>query len=117
MSFSSIPRRQRQLIRAQRRSSTTGKRAGKALSAFTQTARIGFAKQTALKNIHEQFEGIKRQVLAELKKEMRPELLARLDQILVFNPLSETAIESITRLEIEKFGQTFENQRSSASFW
>lgn len=70
-------------------------------SAFTQTARIGFDKHLGEQNQKEQFEGIKRSVLGELKKELRPELLARLDQILVFNPLSPQAIDSIVSLEME----------------
>ncbi len=85
-------------------------------AAFTQTARIGFAKHSTLKNIHEQFEGIRRQVLAELKKEMRPELLARLDQILVFNPLSEAAIETIARLEIENLAKRLKAKEVTLRF-
>ena len=70
-------------------------------SAFTQTARIGFDKHLGEQSQKEQFEGIKRSVLGELKKELRPELLARLDQVLVFNPLSPRAIDSIVSLEME----------------
>lgn len=70
-------------------------------SAFTQTARIGFDKHLGEHNQKEQFESIKRSVLGELKKELRPELLARLDQILVFNPLTSEAIDSIVSLEME----------------
>ncbi|MDO8566132.1 MAG: ATP-dependent Clp protease ATP-binding subunit [Candidatus Moranbacteria bacterium] len=78
-------------------------------ASFTKTARIGFATtvsggtaKTAAKNswIKERFEIIKREVLDELKKEMRPELLARLDHTIVFNALSEEAIHAITRLEL-----------------
>lgn len=69
-------------------------------AAFTQTARIGFSKNTTTNELHEQFENIRRDVLNTLKKEVRPELLARLDHILVFNALSKTALVSIARLEI-----------------
>ncbi len=54
-------------------------------AAFTQTARIGFEKHLGKEALASQFERIKRSVLEELKKEMRPELLARLDHILVFS--------------------------------
>ncbi|MEK7494610.1 MAG: ATP-dependent Clp protease ATP-binding subunit, partial [Patescibacteria group bacterium] len=68
-------------------------------AAFTQSARIGFSKSEK-KSSTDQFETTKREVLADLKKELKPELLARLDQIIVFNALSPEAIESITKLEI-----------------
>ncbi|MFZ3031742.1 MAG: ATP-dependent Clp protease ATP-binding subunit [Candidatus Moraniibacteriota bacterium] len=72
-------------------------------AAFTQTARIGFDKHLGEKNMEEQFENIKRDVLGELKKELRPELLARLDQTIVFKPLTKLAIERIVALEMERF--------------
>jgi ATP-dependent Clp protease ATP-binding subunit ClpC len=70
-------------------------------AAFTREARIGFEKELGQKDMSEQFEHIKRDVLGELKKEIRPELLARLDQVIVFNPLSAEAIEHIATLELD----------------
>lgn len=69
-------------------------------AAFTQGARIGFEKQLDNKNRLSAFEQTKQSVLGELKKELRPELLARLDQTIVFEPLSESAIEHIVALEL-----------------
>ncbi len=71
-------------------------------AAFTQSARIGFEKHLNEKSMNERFETIKRNVLQELKKEMRPELLARLDQVVVFKPLTEEAMEHIVQLELEE---------------
>src|SRR6185369_12475614 len=85
-------------------------------SAFTQTARIGFAKNSDAKNIHGQFEAIKREVLGELKKQLRPELLARLDQVLVFNALNENAIKEITKLEIETLAKRLKEQDVTLRF-
>ncbi len=70
-------------------------------ASFTQTARIGFAKHMDPHGLHERFEAIKREVLAELKKELRPELLARLDHTIVFNALTEEAIRDIAHLELD----------------
>lgn len=70
-------------------------------AAFTESGRIGFEKHLGEKSQGEQFDAIKQRVLGELKKELRPELLARLDQVIVFNPLSAKAIEHITALELE----------------
>ena len=79
-------------------------------AAFTQSARIGFEKNLNRSGFQEQFDTIKRQVLGDLKKEMRPELLARLDHILVFNALSEEAILSITDLEMKRLIKRLKSQ-------
>jgi ATP-dependent Clp protease ATP-binding subunit ClpC len=79
-------------------------------ASFTQTARIGFAKNMSQHDLGEQFETIKREVLGELKKEMRPELLARLDHTIVFNALSKKAIYDITRLELDILAKRLKSQ-------
>ena len=70
-------------------------------ASFTQQANIGFTKHIGKHDLAERFETIKREVLETLKKEMRPELLARLDHTIVFNALDEGAIADITRLELD----------------
>lgn len=79
-------------------------------SSFTQTARIGFAKNINTSDLHEQFDSIKREVLNTLKKELRPELLARLDHTLVFNALSEKAVEQVVALELSSLVRRLEKQ-------
>ena len=71
-------------------------------AAFTETGAIGFKKHLAAENLAERFESVERTVLAELKKTLRPELLARISETIVFRPLDTAAIESITRLELEE---------------
>jgi ATP-dependent Clp protease ATP-binding subunit ClpC len=69
-------------------------------AAFTQNATIGFhGKHPSSAALRDRFETTKTNVLNELKKELRPELLARLDHIIVFNALDEAAIKSITKTE------------------
>lgn len=79
-------------------------------ASFTQTARIGFSKHIEKHDLAEQFEAIKREVLNELKKEMRPELLARLDHTIVFNALTEEAVEKIAALELEMLTERLRKQ-------
>ncbi|MEI8096589.1 MAG: ATP-dependent Clp protease ATP-binding subunit, partial [Candidatus Moraniibacteriota bacterium] len=79
-------------------------------SSFTQTARIGFSKNIGANDLHEQFEMVKREVLTELKKEIRPELLARLDHTLVFNALTEEAVEKIVELELQMLIERLKKQ-------
>jgi ATP-dependent Clp protease ATP-binding subunit ClpC len=71
-------------------------------ASFTQSAKVGFAEAVPGRVLRAEFEAIKREVLEELKKEMRPELLGRLDQIIVFNALSQPIIEQITKLELDR---------------
>jgi len=55
-------------------------------------------------------ETIRKNVLAELEDRMRPELLNRLDHIIVFNPLTKTDIEKITAREITDLMERLERQ-------
>lgn len=85
-------------------------------AAFTQSARIGFAKNQSQNDFREQFETIKREVLSEIKKEMRPELLARLNHTIVFNALTKDAIQDITKLEIENLVKRLQTQNISLKY-
>ncbi len=66
---------------------------------FNQAAKIGFASAS-----HQArdlaFEAIRNNVLKELKEVIRPELIARLDEILVFEPLSGSSLKKIARQEL-----------------
>ena len=76
-------------------------------SEFTKEAsNLGFA--TANKkpdqtksSMEKKYEWLKNKTLNELKTYMRPELINRIDQISVFNPLNIEAIEKILNLEIK----------------
>src|SRR5207248_600941 len=48
------------------------------------------------------YEKMKDKVMAELKKSFRPELLNRIDEIIVFHPLSREQVKSIVDLEIKR---------------
>jgi len=85
-------------------------------ASFTQTARIGFAKNIDEKDLQTQFEIVKREVLTELKKEMRPELLARLDHVIVFNALDETAIKKIVILELSLLVERLAKQNITLTY-
>ncbi len=69
---------------------------------FTNATQMGFASSSKNPAISEKFNQIKETTLKELEKRLRPELLNRLDHILVFNALSAKEIEKIVILELEK---------------
>ncbi len=63
---------------------------------ITEPKRLGFsvAKDESAKN----YEDMKSNVMGELKKMFRPEFLNRIDDIIVFHPLTEENIREIVRL-------------------
>ncbi len=63
---------------------------------ITEPKRLGFsvAKDESAKN----YEDMKSNVMGELKKTFRPEFLNRIDDIIVFHPLTEENIREIVRL-------------------
>lgn len=71
---------------------------------FTAASSIGFSSNQK-NNLEKEFETIKQKVLAELKEKMKPEILNRLDEIIVFNALNEKDIEKIITLEMKKLVQ------------
>ncbi|MDR3143415.1 MAG: ATP-dependent Clp protease ATP-binding subunit [Puniceicoccales bacterium] len=59
------------------------------------------------------FEATKARVLEEVKKAFRPEFLNRLSEIIVFRPLSRSALEAIVRLELAALNRRLEARRIS----
>lgn len=66
---------------------------------ITEPKRLGFsvAKDESAKN----YEDMKSNVMGELKKMFRPEFLNRIDDIIVFHPLTEENIREIVKLMID----------------
>lgn len=65
---------------------------------FNQQTSLGFSeKDNQIKNA---FKHVKNQVINELEDSFKPELLNRLDKILVFNPLTSNDLKKIVRLEL-----------------
>lgn len=85
-------------------------------SAFTETSAIGFKKHLSQEDMTVQFESIRHTVLTDLKKILRPELLARIGETLVFHPLDQRALESITRLELDALKKRLEKKGVSLDF-
>jgi len=77
---------------------------------FTNASRIGFESSKKSTEIFERFNKIKEKTLSELGTHIRPEILNRLDHILVFNALNKKEIEKIINLELEKLKETLINK-------
>ncbi len=77
---------------------------------FTEASRIGFEDGLS-QDVLEKLASIKEDSLKELKKEIKPEILNRLDYVLAFNPLQKKDLKKITALEIKKLEQTLKKQQ------
>ena len=82
---------------------------------FTQASSIGFSSNNR-NNLDKKFEDIKQKVLSELKEKMKPEILNRLDEIIVFNALNEKDIEKIINLELKKLTQRLSSKKIKLTY-
>ena len=66
---------------------------------ISEKKEIGFAGK---ENEEKNYEKLKNQVISELKKEMKPEFLNRVDEIIVFKQLSKEEISQIVDLMLSE---------------
>ncbi len=83
---------------------------------FTNASKLGFESTDKNDAVSKKFNEIKYHTIKELEKRMRPELLNRLDHILVFNSLGEVEIKRITEKELGKLADRLTKQKISLSF-
>ena len=81
---------------------------------ITDKKHLGFTNTTESKaeDVQKEYEETKKEVMAELKKELRPEFINRIDEIIVFHKLNDNEIgqiidimlkEVVNRLKTEKY--------------
>lgn len=58
-----------------------------------------------------EYENIKKEVIKELKKELRPEFINRIDEIIVFHKLTEEDIKQITNIMLKQVEERLKNQK------
>ena len=79
---------------------------------ITEKKMLGFAKEGD--NVEEkEYENIKKEVMAELKKSFRPEFLNRIDEIIVFHKLTEIEIRSIIDIMLKEVEKRLQEQKIS----
>ncbi len=82
-------------------------------SNFTEARRLGFSATSEDKS---QEEKSKEAVMKALRDNFRPEFINRLDEIVIFNKLSEADIEKITSLMLSEVGARIEKLGVSIEF-
>ncbi|OGI16563.1 MAG: hypothetical protein A2Z52_01905 [Candidatus Moranbacteria bacterium RBG_19FT_COMBO_42_6] len=76
---------------------------------------IGFSPAGKPKSLAEKFTAIKESVIKELESKLKPELLNRLDHILVFNALRQEDIKKIAKIKMEKLSRRLESRKIKLS--
>jgi ATP-dependent Clp protease ATP-binding subunit ClpB len=59
---------------------------------------------------------MKKMLMGELLKYLRPELINRIDEVVVFNPLSETVIQNIVRIQLKNLEKKLASQQLKISY-
>ncbi len=79
---------------------------------FSEKKTVGFAQES-----FESREGeLKKVLTGELKKFMSPELLGRIDEVIVFNSLDEKSLERIAQIEPDELSRRLEGLGDSFSY-
>ncbi|MDD4189014.1 MAG: AAA family ATPase, partial [Eubacteriales bacterium] len=65
---------------------------------ITEPKKMGFSADEGVK---QSYEDMKKNIIGELKKEFRPELLNRIDELIVFHPLTEEHLGKIVTMMLE----------------
>lgn len=75
---------------------------------ITDKKSLGFSENK--ENDNKEYENTKKEVMAELKKEFRPEFLNRIDETIVFQKLTDTEIDKIIDLMLKEVERRMKEQ-------
>lgn len=79
---------------------------------ITDRKPLGFsqAKENAKGESEKEYEEIKKDVMAELKKNFRPEFINRIDEIIVFHKLNQEEIDKIISIMLKEVVKRLQDQ-------
>ena len=66
--------------------------------------------------MQKEYEETKKEVMTELKKELRPEFINRIDEIIVFHKLGDTEIEKIIDIMLKEVENRLKEQKYDVEF-
>ena len=84
--------------------------------AITDKKNLGFSNSKNNDDTQNEYENTKKDVIAELKKELRPEFLNRIDDIIVFHKLSDEEIKNIIEIMLEQVKKRVKEQEYEVYF-
>ena len=87
---------------------------------ITDKKTLGFSNETKNDNENKdnqkEYESIKKEVMAELKREFRPEFINRIDEIIVFHKLNDEEISKIIELMLSEVKNRMKAQKYEIEF-
>lgn len=83
---------------------------------FTNASSIGFSPAEDKNKLGKKFRAIRQKVLTELKEKMKPEILNRLDEIIVFEALDEKDIAKIIVLEMKNLTNRLKEKKIKLTY-
>ena len=78
---------------------------------ITDKKLLGFNKKEDFEEERKEYEEIKKEVIKELKHELRPEFINRIDEIIVFHKLNNADIKKITEIMLKKVEERLKSQK------
>ena len=78
---------------------------------ITEKKLLGFNKKDNFEEDKKEYEEIKKEVIKELKHELRPEFINRIDEIIVFHKLNNEDIKKITQIMLKKVEERLKSQK------
>ena len=83
---------------------------------ITDKKSLGFSHKEEKSDEQKDYETIKKEVMAELKREFRPEFLNRIDEIIVFHKLNDNEIDKIIDIMLEEVKKRLSSQKYEIEF-
>ncbi len=78
---------------------------------ITDKKSLGFTTKEAQNDMNKQYEETKKEVMEVVKKELRPEFINRIDEIIVFHKLNDDEINQIIDLMLQEVVKRLKEQR------
>ena len=83
---------------------------------ITDKKSLGFSNNGEKSNEQKDYEATKKEVMAELKREFRPEFLNRIDEIIVFHKLNDEEISKIIDIMLKEVKKRLSSQKYEIEF-
>ena len=83
---------------------------------ITDKKSLGFSKENEKQDEQKEYENTKKEVMAELKKDFRPEFLNRIDEIIVFHKLNDEEISKIIDIMLNEVKERLSKQKYEIEF-
>ena len=83
---------------------------------ITDKKALGFSNREEQEDMQKQYENTKKEVLEVVKKELRPEFINRIDEIIVFHKLNDEEIGKIIDIMLEEVIKRLKDQKLEVEF-